>query len=1092
MGQRDNDHVPSTSSPDPLRRLLVSTSAAARLESARHWLAGLPRDAEVLILAPHLHAASELVRAVVSETGSRFGIRRFTPNQLAAHLAAPELARRNIASASSLSLTAVITRTIARFLDQNRLGRFAAAARTPGFPHAVARTFEDLRGARVRPDMIENIRPWGPELTVLVTEIERDLDTMKIADRAAIYEAALTALCEATTALGRTPVLLLDLPMETQLDRVLIAALTERAPAVLATAAAGDTTAIEALTTALRVAAAQADRDSHPPSLARLQRHLFGDTLAEVRPLDDSVSIVSWPNEARECVEIARAVHAHAATGVPFDRMAILLRSPGAYRVHVMHALRRASIPAWFAGGVTLPDPSGRALLALLACKAEALSASRFAEYLSLAQVPERADVADPAWSPPQHDLLPASTPDIEPGEHHADGDAPIASPRAPWRWERLLVDAAVIGGEDRWRRRLRGLAEELAIRRTQLDADDTRIHSIDRLAVDLRHLQDFALPLIARLAALPRQATWNEWLKHLRDLTAAAIREPLSTLAVLAELEPLAPVGPVDLATVKNVLSPRLRDLAAAPATRSEGAVFVGPVEMARGLDFEVVFVPGLAERLFPRPILEDPLLPEDARAALETARLATRESRVTAERLALRLAAGAANRHLALSWPRTDDEKGRARVPSFYALDARRAAEGRLPGFDELQSGAEVRAGARLGWPAPGRAEDAIDDTEYDLAVLAHLSSSDAVESEGAAAYLLSANPHLARALRARAGRWRKRWFPADGLVDPDPEALAALAAHTFGARAYAPTTLESYAACPYRFFLQAIQRLKPRDDIEALETIDPLTRGAFIHDVQFRLLTKLRDESRLPLRQQDLELAYDHLDETVRSVAETYRERLAPAIPRVWEDGIDAIRTDLREWLRRAADTVGEWVPFRFELAFGLPAHARPNADPASTAEPVTVLNGLALRGSIDVIEQRAGTDTLRIIEHKTGAPRVQEGAIVGGGKTLQPLLYAMAAEALLKQRVESGQLYYCTSQGEFTEHEIGLNDRNRKRLQVVIDVIGRSIETGWFPAAPEESACRWCDYRPVCGPREEVRVSRKPADRLADLNALRSSR
>ena len=32
-------------------------------------------------------------------------------------------------------------------------------------------------------------------------------------------------------------------------------------------------------------------------------------------------------------------------------------------------------------------------------------------------------------------------------------------------------------------------------------------------------------------------------------------------------------------------------------------------------------------------------------------------------------------------------------------------------------------------------------------------------------------------------------------------------------------------------------------------------------------------------------------------------------------------------------------------------------------------------------------------------------------------------------------------------------------------------------------------RWCDYRPVCGPYEESRTARKPADRLADLRVLR---
>jgi len=71
------------------RRLVISSRAEARLEAARTWLAGLPADAEVLVLAPHAHAAAELVRSVVERHGSRFGIQRLTLDRLAAMLAAP-------------------------------------------------------------------------------------------------------------------------------------------------------------------------------------------------------------------------------------------------------------------------------------------------------------------------------------------------------------------------------------------------------------------------------------------------------------------------------------------------------------------------------------------------------------------------------------------------------------------------------------------------------------------------------------------------------------------------------------------------------------------------------------------------------------------------------------------------------------------------------------------------------------------------------------------------------------------------------------------------------------------------------------------
>src|SRR5439155_7795298 len=58
------------------------------------------------------------------------------------------------------------------------------------------------------------------------------------------------------------------------------------------------------------------------------------------------------------------------------------------YQPLLEEALRRADIPAHYSRGVVRPDPAGRAFLALLECALENCSASRFAEYLSLGQVP--------------------------------------------------------------------------------------------------------------------------------------------------------------------------------------------------------------------------------------------------------------------------------------------------------------------------------------------------------------------------------------------------------------------------------------------------------------------------------------------------------------------------------------------------------------------------------------------------------------------------------------------------------------------------------------------------------------------------------
>ena len=143
-----------------------------------------------------------------------------------------------------------------------------------------------------------------------------------------------------------------------------------------------------------------------------------------------------------------------------------------------------------------------------------------------------------------------------------------------------------------------------------------------------------------------------------------------------------------------------------------------------------------------------------------------------------------------------------------------------------------------------------------------------------------------------------------------------------------------------------------------------------------------------------------------------------------------------------------------------------------------------------GSIDLVERAAGHDgVLRITDHKTGKARAGAGLVIGGGAILQPVLYALACEVLLKADVESGRLYYCTADGGYTEAVVPLDERARAAAGTVAEVIGGALAEGFLPAAPQKDACRWCDYRPICGPHEELRTAKKPRDRIAGLERLR---
>ncbi len=1147
----------------PKRRIVAAASAETRLEAAGRWLeAVLAESAEVLVVAASRGAADEVLRRSCPAGGGLFGVHRATPLQLAAELATPGLGRSGRLPVTGLGLEALAARAISRASAAGELSYFEPVAEAPGMARALAATLRELRCAGVDAKPLAASEP-GADLSRLLRRYEDELEERSLVDDAGLLAIALEQAAGGAvssrkaggTSLLGLPLLLLDLELPTRAERRFLAAVAGRAPSAFATLVRGDDEGARALEEMLDVAACALDDD--PAGLAtqlgRLRQRVFSSSPIDAEPgeslpePDATFSFFSAAGEGRECVEIARRVQALAAEGVRFDQMAILLRDPDAYLPLVEEALRRASAPepgtsrrmdiAYFTRGTVRPDPAGRAFLALLDCRAEDFSATRFAEYLSLGQVP----VLDEAGAPPEVEVpwvtaesdqlvftafmteedaarLDADKPTavVEAGPEGTGTPAIAGSLRAPRGWERLLVDARVIGGLDRWRDRLRGLKAELELRMKGLaDEDHARESQLRAQTERLGHLERFALPVIEALANLPAPALWGEWLEALETLASRVLKEPDKVLGLLAELRPMDRVGPVALGEVRRVLGKRLSYLRQEPPSRRYGRVFVATVAEARGQSFEAVFLPGLAEGTFPRRALEDPLL-LDVHRRRPDAELATQRQRVTRERLLLRIAAGAARSRLTVSYPNLDVLQGRPRVPSFYALDLLRAAEGRIPDLRRLEARATEGSQSLLGWPAPRRSETAIDEAEFDLSVLEpllrhsatfgsrrHPEPSDTAAQDGAAGRgggrFLLRNPHLDRSLRSRYLRWKRNasFTPADGVVDPDPATLEALGSYRLDQRGYSPTALQRFAACPYRFLLYSVHGLKLREAAVRLEQLDPLTRGSLFHRIPFELFQALEERDLLSFDDSAEGAVMDLLAATVERVAGAYHDDLAPAIERVWRSEIESLHTDLRGWIRSLVAAGERWRPARFELGFGLGDASSARGDGAGdeniSSEPLPearLADGKRLRGAVDLVEEDPARGLLRVTDHKTGKSPRTGRLVVGGGKILQPVLYGLAMESLLERPVASGRLSFCTRRGRYESFEVPLDDNGRRAAAEVLDEIDRAVETGFLPAAPDDGECRWCDYHLVCGPNEQVRLRRKHPRRLIALSRLRS--
>jgi CRISPR/Cas system-associated exonuclease Cas4 (RecB family) len=233
---------------------------------------------------------------------------------------------------------------------------------------------------------------------------------------------------------------------------------------------------------------------------------------------------------------------------------------------------------------------------------------------------------------------------------------------------------------------------------------------------------------------------------------------------------------------------------------------------------------------------------------------------------------------------------------------------------------------------------------------------------------------------------------------------------------------------------------------------------------------------------------EQALTLLDQALAEVEAFEYEQLAPAIDRIWNDEIAALRRDLRLWVYEIAEIAADaWTPKWFEWSFGLNDAGR---DEESRAEAVVIDGRFRLHGSIDLVEERANGD-LRVTDHKTGKYRGKDHMIVDGGAALQPVLYSMALEAATGRPVVEGRLYYATTDGAYQDVHIPLTPQSRRIGVEVLEIIDRAIEIGFLAPVPREKACSWCDFRPVCGPTAQDRVARyhKSPEPLADLLDLR---
>ena len=303
----------------------------------------------VLVVAPVREAAGEVALAACGD--ALIGVHRLAFRELVLELSAAELNRRALVPVGRIVREALAARVTQEAMGAGGLSYLGPVAGFPGFPRALAYTFEELRLNAVLLDQLSECGESGADLALLLGAYQDELAARGFADHATRVDLARRGAREQ---LGDKAVVALDLAPRTRSERELLTLILNTARAHLD----------------LRLGAGGAPPQS---SLESLQRYLFSGDAVPPRDEDGSVEIFSTSGEALECVEIARRIGAAVERGVPFDQIAIPVRSPERYQPLVMEGLRRAGIPVHCTRGSRRPDVAGRSFLALLHCAEERL-----------------------------------------------------------------------------------------------------------------------------------------------------------------------------------------------------------------------------------------------------------------------------------------------------------------------------------------------------------------------------------------------------------------------------------------------------------------------------------------------------------------------------------------------------------------------------------------------------------------------------------------------------------------------------------------------------------------------------------------------
>ena len=342
------------------------------------------------------------------------------------------------------------------------------------------------------------------------------------------------------------------------------------------------------------------------------------------------------------------------------------------------------------------------------------------------------------------------------------------------------------------------------------------------------------------------------------------------------------------------------------------------------------------------------------------------------------------------------------------------------------------------------------------------------------------------MARAYRLTRQRSLSRLTEYDGNLSGIKEI------DTFGIRPdgapISPTALETWAACPYRYFLGHVLRLSALDAPEEIFSIGAMDRGTLGHEILERFIRESRQGGHLPPPGQPW--GSGDRERLMRIAAQSFQEAEAHGVTGkrlLWAMAKTEILSDLDTFLE--ADSIlreaSETADVRVETRFGFAGDSTEVIDPDS---------GIRFRGMIDRMDVSGDGKAVLVVDYKTGSADPYKGLDddpIDQGRRLQLGVYSLAARASFPDATDvSAAYWFSTNRGGFRfapAARFNITDESvAKRFREGVASIVDGINGGIFPANPGPPArygpsnCQYCDFDAVCPTRRADLWERKKSD------------